>query len=679
MNVLRMQVMGIGALMVMIAAGFAAAQDDAHHDHSAHDGHNHTFEFHGSHWDEETLALASTLPVLDEGRVKPLHTVASYTLLAFNGKRVVRIEDHKLTPMEWLLDTLFFPEEARNYPIFIIDDSAVLIAAGLHLTNKDRRDRYSYNELMPARERIRELANQYGHMEPKQRTATQGDLVILGTNLSRYESLLFHGDFATYVNRIGESPELKRIFGDVEGVRLSQFLEQASAVHDVAVRLRGQDFTSDPSGDMQADANGFQILFRDLGQNTYGSQFLTMIPPLATVDEEEEWHSPSSITDQALMTGSEPKEGYLATIASFERLFDLAGEPAAFKEELKRLHERTVSMAESRGQYDKIPMEVSYYHWDFFFKAMMLCFLPAFLCVVVSWLLNREKLPYRVVNGLAVTLCVVGLGLVIAGITMRCIIRGRPPVSTLYETVLFISATGVLVALVIEWINKKKVALLVATVIGALGMLLAHKHEAVEGTDTMPQLVAVLDTNFWLATHVTTVTLGYAAGLLAGLIAHVYLLGKLIGFRRTDSKFYRDVARMVYGVICFGLLFSVVGTILGGVWANDSWGRFWGWDPKENGALLICLWELAILHGRMGGYIRDHGLCMAAVFGNIVVSFSWWGVNLLGEGLHSYGFTDAAKTALDSFYLSQGVVLGLGLVAWFIAESRSKVGTSSTA
>src|SRR5690606_39182780 len=138
---------------------------------------------------------------------------------------------------------------------------------------------------------------------------------------------------------------------------------------------------------------------------------------------------------------------------------------------------------------------------------------------------------------------------------------------------------------------------------GALGVFLANKYEVIEGTDTMPSMIAVLDTNFWLSTHVTTVTMGYAAGLLAAAIAHVYILAYALGLKRQDPAFYRSLAKMTYGVLCFGLLFATVGTVLGGIWANYSWGRFWGWDPKENGALMIVLWLLIVLHARLAGYI----------------------------------------------------------------------------
>jgi ABC-type transport system involved in cytochrome c biogenesis permease subunit len=172
---------------------------------------------------------------------------------------------------------------------------------------------------------------------------------------------------------------------------------------------------------------------------------------------------------------------------------------------------------------------------------------------------------------------------------------------------------------------------------------------------------------------VTTVTIGYGAGLLAGFVAHIYVFGKAFGIKRHNRDFYLNLSRTTYGIICFGLLFSTLGTVLGGIWANDSWGRFWGWDPKENGALMIVLWELAILHAFAGGLIKRYGLNMAAIAGNIIVAFSWFGVNLLGVGLHSYGFTSGVQRTLLIFYGFESLVLLIGAIGWFrdYAESET--------
>jgi ABC-type transport system involved in cytochrome c biogenesis permease subunit len=188
----------------------------------------------------------------------------------------------------------------------------------------------------------------------------------------------------------------------------------------------------------------------------------------------------------------------------------------------------------------------------------------------------------------------------------------------------------------------------------------------IKGEDTMPQLVAVLDTNFWLWTHVTVINMGYAGALLTSAIAHIFIVGRVVGARSRDPDFYASLSRILYGTLGFGLIFTVVGTILGGIWANESWGRFWGWDPKENGALMIVLAQLAILHGRLGGILKSFGIAMAAVGMGVIVAFSWWGVNLLGIGLHSYGWASGVALGLYVFYALEATVLLAGGLWWYL-------------
>jgi ABC-type transport system involved in cytochrome c biogenesis permease subunit len=171
----------------------------------------------------------------------------------------------------------------------------------------------------------------------------------------------------------------------------------------------------------------------------------------------------------------------------------------------------------------------------------------------------------------------------------------------------------------------------------------------------------VLDSNFWLATHVVIVSTGYSATFLAGFLALIYIFRGM--FTTSLDKATADsLARMVYGIVCFATLFSFVGTILGGIWADQSWGRFWGWDPKENGALIIVMWNALILHARWGGMIKQRGLMILAVGGNIATAWSWFGVNLLSVGLHNYGFSDASFLPLVSFGISQLAIIALAAV-----------------
>ena len=176
----------------------------------------------------------------------------------------------------------------------------------------------------------------------------------------------------------------------------------------------------------------------------------------------------------------------------------------------------------------------------------------------------------------------------------------------------------------------------------------------------MEMMRAVLDSNFWLATHVVTITIGYSGTFLAGGIAIGYTIRKHV-VAAPDPATTQSLESMVYGVVCFALFFSFVGTVLGGIWADQSWGRFWGWVPKENGALLIVLWNAIILHARSGKLVKERGTMAMVIFGNTITSFSWFGVNMLGVGLHSYGFMDKAFWWLSIFIASQLVLMGLCL------------------
>ena len=272
--------------------------------------------------------------------------------------------------------------------------------------------------------------------------------------------------------------------------------------------------------------------------------------------------------------------------------YDVRDQPKSLALALKTLQQSSAAWAEERGEYHKIEREVAFYQHDWFTRALVF-FILTFIACSVSWLFPQAVWPNRIAMGLAI----IATLLVVWGITERCILRGRPPVTTLYETILFISGTGMLVLLVAEWLTKQRLALAMVGPLGAFGMFLAMSYERGDGQDTMGSLIAVLDSNFWLATHVVIVTLGYTAGLMAAFLAKIQIVAQLIG--KYPDKMRRSLPRMIYGIVAFCLVFSVVGTILGGIWANDSWGRFWGWDPKENGALMICLLSISMLHARM--------------------------------------------------------------------------------
>jgi ABC-type transport system involved in cytochrome c biogenesis permease subunit len=307
---------------------------------------------------------------------------------------------------------------------------------------------------------------------------------------------------------------------------------------------------------------------------------------------------------------------------------------------------QTTALAKSRA-------EVFFNQMEPFYNATVI-YVLAGLLAIFSWFNLSETLRRAAVWLIALAFLIHTTGLI-----YRMVLENRPPVTNLYSSAIFIGWGACLLGIILEKFFKNGIGAVVSAGVGFITLIIAH-HLALEG-DTMEMMRAVLDTNFWLATHVVAVTVGYASTFVAGFLALIYILRGF--FTKTlDEATGKSLARMIYGIVCFATLFSFVGTVLGGIWADQSWGRFWGWDPKENGALIIVLWNALILHLRWGGIIRERGLVVCAIGGNIVTSWSWFGVNMLGIGLHSYGFTNAAFQWLMLFVVSQLAFIALGLL-----------------
>jgi ABC-type transport system involved in cytochrome c biogenesis permease subunit len=620
-------------------------------------------------WDADVLKTFQRIPVQDQGRIKPLDTVAGFKLLKLRGARTCPTpQGETLTPIAWLADVLFYPEQAEHYEIFLVQNSDVIDAINLPHDTKRKRDRYSFAELQPGLEKLHELAIQASEVKDNDRTSLQEQVLQLNHNLGEYLQLAHFADFARTNYPLRGSPALQQIFAPEDRGLAVILLKSRQVI--AALQKAG------PSD------KGFQALLDGLEHESQLATGLLLFP--SSDPEDPKWLSPGARHPQHEQGDPQPPPDQLveltfktdralgeqiALCGLFEQIEWNKNDPAKLKAAVDTYADHVEKLAETRHEYSKVPLEVAFYKGDFFYRALYL-FGFSFLLVAFSWLA-----PLPILKKGSLALLALGTVFLVAGIVLRCIIRSRPPVSTLYETILFISAVAIVVAAVIELINRQGIAISIAPLLGTMGMFLANKYEfkeALSAGDTMTSLQAVLDTNFWLSTHVTAVTTGYSAGLLAAAIAHVWLLGKVVGYKKGDDAFYKNIARMTYGVLCFGLLFSTVGTILGGIWANYSWGRFWGWDPKENGALLICIWELIILHLRLGGYIRDYGLCALATLGGIVISLSWWGVNLLGVGLHSYGFTSGVFQILMTFITIEAGIVVISFL-WWLSQRYSIV------
>jgi ABC-type transport system involved in cytochrome c biogenesis permease subunit len=538
------------------------------------------------------------VPVLEGGRVKPLDSVARNSLLVIRSQQSFRFNDRTVGPDEWLLDVLFRPDVADDQPIFVINDPDVLGLIGI----KQSAERYfSFHTLVPHIEEIQKQADTAHPIEAKTRTRFQSAIVNLFDRLYLYHRLKHTLQIA------GSDGGLAQEIADVNAAGAE---ERQTAMRELGLfrafpGAKLSDWRS--AGEALRDARAGQPL------DATGSALDRGLAPMARLGDA--WL----------------KQDAPAFNTAVKEVLALARPDEA----KQARNERTFNVAQP-------------------FYVGMVVYVLALLILFVSWAYWPQYL-----QPVAFAVLLVGVFIHTAGLTSRVILQGRPPVTNLYSSAVFVGWGAVVLGSVLEWIYRKGFGTAVAAASGFASLIIAH-HLASDG-DTMEMMRAVLDSNFWLATHVVTITIGYSGTFLAGAIAIGWTIRKHV-VKDPDPANGKALVSMAYGIVCFAVLFSFVGTVLGGIWADQSWGRFWGWDPKENGALLIVLWNSIILHMRLGGYARDRGIMAMAIFGNIITSCSWFGVNMLGVGLHSYGFMDKAFWALIAFGATQLVFIALALL-----------------
>jgi ABC-type transport system involved in cytochrome c biogenesis permease subunit len=588
------------------------------------------------------------LPVLVNGRVKPIDTVARTSLLQLQRRQAVKPpvgEPYVASPTEWILEVAFRPEKADTLPIFYIDHPDVLAIIGKTEDNirisydkmshklrsimgglPSRQNRFSLQEIQP---HIAAIQSQYRlaeKVEAAVRTPFQRAIVQLYGNLVHYQR----------VRHAFVSPASQDFLGE-----LLKFQDGVAAgVTAVRAKMNNQPHDEAAAAAMIEISERFMIMSE--------STNIHVVPPPSVSTNPDDWKTSGGALLETFRTGAVNSSAL--AYAGLQHAWR-NNQPERFNE-LLRLFRADIDKRVG-PQMKKVAGETRFNFAQPFASARGL-FILAFFLAVFSWLfaphaLGRSGFWFTAIAFVVMT----------AGIATRMWLEGRPPVTNLYSSALFVGWGSVGLCLLLEHWYRNGVATAAASAVGFACLQIAGSLEL--SGDTMEMMRAVLDSNFWLATHVVVITAGYSATFLAGFLAIIYVFRGVL--TKTLDKATGDaLARMVYGIICFATLFSFVGTILGGIWADQSWGRFWGWDPKENGALLIVIWNAIILHARWGGMIKQRGLMALAIGGNIVTAWSWFGTNMLGVGLHSYGFTDAAFVALSSFAASQVLIIVLANV-----------------
>ena len=571
------------------------------------------------------------LPVQVGGRIKPIDSVARNTLLIFAGRqKVITPEGTTLSPIEWFMDLTMKPEVADTYRVFKIEFPDDLGLPGLA---QQGQRYYSFNDLLPHFDEIIRLHSEI-NPEPKKRSAYEQQIADLNDNLTLYHRVMHS------LHPIGDAERLNRL--------VDEYMSFQQMVPAGMEALRKQQAGEDYDAELLSAFINYGDDYLKLSQTAY----LRVVPPPPPVEPLDNW---KNIGLELLdVIKGEPLSPYVSGYGALTM---------AYRNDQVDMFNQTVDELRLRFEAD-FPGEIGRVHFERLFNAAqpfylsMLLYVLVFLAVCVSWLRWPHELSKAAFHILILAFLIHTFGLL-----ARMYISGRyfVFVTNLYSSAVFVGWGAVFLGAIMERIFKNGIGAAMAAMVGFCTLIVAH-HLSMSG-DTLEMMRAVLDSNFWLATHVTVITLGYSAMFFAGTLGLIFVIFGVFSrnFRKNDA---RTLGSMIYGVTCFATLFSLVGTILGGIWADQSWGRFWGWDPKENGALMIVVMGAIFLHARWGGICRERGLACLAICGNIITAWSWFGTNLLGVGLHSYGFTDSGFFWMVGFVLSQLVFIGLAQLPW---------------
>ena len=588
----------------------------------------------------DVQAFART-PVNFDGRTMPVDSLARNALKIVSGRESIELPDGRRVPAtEWLLDVLSGNERAHEYKVFRVDHLQLKSLLGF----KETRKLFSWNEIFSSGNdaRLQGEVDSARKADQKNLDPYQRYVIQLYRHLTTYLRLASAPELAELYELNTDPSKAQELAQQVMALRGSNIepdqltSEQTAALHKYQRMTRQAERLSEFIG--TADGKKDDLYFAHLERpDAAGHQWVGLGAALLDYGETKQM-PPSARTWMELLAALRENRG-----GDFNRI--LAGYNAQLA-------------ATAPADVKKADFELYFNRADPFTVAVVF-YIGVFLFACLSWLGFSRGFGRTGWVLLALAVLVHTFGLV-----ARMYISGRPPVTNLYSSAVFIGWGGVLLCAALEWVFRNRIGLACAALIGFMPLMVANGiafSDAVSRNqaDTMGQLQAVLDTNLWLATHVVIITLGYAATFLAGLLACVYVVGGVVT-GAMNGELRKSMVRMVYGILCAATLFSFVGTLLGGIWADQSWGRFWGWDPKENGAAMIVLWNAVILHARWGGIVRERGVMLLAIFGNVMTAWSWFGTNMLGIGLHAYGFMESAPFYLGTFIFSQLALIALG-------------------
>ena len=590
------------------------------------------------------------LPIQEQGRIKPLDSFARNQLLKFYGKTSLTIyEDErkfKIDAIDWLIPVLIQDINSLNVPIFKIQNPDVVEVLNLNWREKST---YTYNEINDGLNYTDDTINNELLIQ-NIRNTNRDDLELVDKqlfDLSQKRDLfneLYHSASFLVPKILINNSNIARLL-QVKENQLISYSHLVIKINELyknietrseqdkhkLFQMLGPQFENDPQllSNFILDLLIQEINLDDL---LYQSTILKIFP---VKNESNEWLSPNVLVEQNLV----PE--YQNMILSIENIFNShINQQKINKDQMKIYHSDINNIFNVDTKL--LIRETNYNNANLFYWSLIF-YIFSFVSLIIIKMIKKINSNFQI---LPFIFLIIGFLYNTAGLIIRMNILNRPPVSTLYESIIFVAFISVFLAIILELIKKDSISLFVGSIAGIVLHYISFGYAA-DG-DTFGVLVAVLNSNFWLATHVTTITTGYGTTIIASLVGHIYLLQAVF---LKDKRTLKSTYNIMIATTFIALFFTMFGTILGGIWGDQSWGRFWGWDPKENGALLIVMWLLMMLHLQLSGWVKGAGYAFGLVLANITVALAWFGVNLLSVGLHNYGFTEGAAFNLLIFII----------------------------
>ncbi|NLD95289.1 MAG: cytochrome c biogenesis protein CcsA [Fibrobacter sp.] len=582
--------------------------------------------------DKISVEQFGKITMLESGRKKPVDTYARNKLMQFSGRQ----KSNGVHALDWFAKVLFDPVKAENDQIFLINNPDVADALGIPPRAKRR---YTFSELHNASEKLSTLSENVLKKDPNEWSSFEKEIVLTWKNFRDY---LFLRSFFSFLEPDNQLQITDSLLSIHLGLPYNKPLSYLNLLYKGSKLAKPMQEIAHKTIDSLTnyDLSVIRLTKRMYGlENSIGNPEPHIIPVFDDRDNEH-WFSLWGLLNRDRTDAMNAKTVNL--LIAMRECYIL-GNQRGFDDAIQQYRDLvTTIFSEEKLTISDPRCELIYNKLNpFLFSRILYGLAALFALLTVSSLWSRA---YHI----SLALCLIGLLLHTTGLLMRMLIMSHPPVTNLYETFVFTAWALVLLGIILEWIRFRELGIITASITGFLFLHIAARY-ARDG-DTMGMLSAILDSSFWLTSHIVTIALGYAGFVAAGLIGHIYLIKKV--FTKTEIGRMQLMARAVYGIFVFGFIFTIIGTLLGGMWADQAWGRFWGWDPKENGALLIIIWGLIVLHLYHGRLTKDSGLAIGAVVGVILVMCTWIGVNLLGVGLHSYGFSG---TGAGAFFIYMGV------------------------